>query len=198
MKTPFIPTAMRCTQEQFEAIKPKMIERGCELEQITDFEEMPYLEAFKVKFTKNVVVTNVKETQDVKTKIYEEWNEEIFLRNLSCEDIEEKAQAAPRFHEGGNMKAFLDKENEALKSTNEKKLKEQIKKLKDKNRKHQIIISLYEGEVKLLNSKINELTSKVNILKYTPQKQADYIKRLERGLLTQQEKDKLLSKIRVR
>ena len=81
---------------------------------------------------------------------------------------------------------------------NEKKLKEQIKKLKDKNRKHQIIISLYEGEVKLLNSKINELTSKVNILKYTPQKQADYIKRLERGLLTQQEKDKLLSKIRVR
>lgn len=81
MKTPFIPTAMRCTQEQFEAIKPKLIERGID---VWEYEFAPYLVN---NLFDNPLVVAMNKLSNIHRKVYEEWNEEIFLRNLGGEEI---------------------------------------------------------------------------------------------------------------
>lgn len=86
MKTPFIPTAMRCTREQFEAIKPKLIERGFVINAVFAFKYYPYLANNLMGM--NGVISNINSIED--STVYEEWNEEIFLRNLGGDEIVEK------------------------------------------------------------------------------------------------------------
>lgn len=92
MKTPFIPTAMQCTQEQFEAIKPKLIERGCLVKDIGNFKKYCYL--VNNISNSNGLISNIeiKDINNYGRNVYEEWDEEIFLRNLGGEEVEEKAQ----------------------------------------------------------------------------------------------------------
>lgn len=79
----FVPTAMRCTQEQFDAIKPKL--KGCEVYDISSFEQMPYLFNYRYEVENNI--TNyLPNSFNSDVKIYEEWNEELFLKNCGIED----------------------------------------------------------------------------------------------------------------
>lgn len=89
MKTPFIPTAMRCTQEQFEAIKPKLIEQGCLVKDIGNFKKYCYL--VNNISNSNGLISNIeiKDINNYGRNVYEEWDEEIFLRNLGGEEIKE-------------------------------------------------------------------------------------------------------------
>lgn len=79
----FTPIAMKCTQEQFEAIKPKLI--GCKIESMDNFEEMPYLINYR-NSEKNNITNYLREDKSVNGMVvYEEWNEEVFLKNCGIE-----------------------------------------------------------------------------------------------------------------
>lgn len=91
MKT-FTPIAMRCTQEQFEAIKPKL--KGCRIKNLDDFEKMPYLINYH-NSEKNSITNYLREDKSVNGMVvYEEWNEGIFLKacGIEVETLQEKEQ----------------------------------------------------------------------------------------------------------
>lgn len=88
----FTPIAMKCTQEQFEAIKPKL--KGCRIEDLDNFEEMPYLINYR-NSEKNSITNYLREDKSVNGMVvYEEWNEEIFLQScgIEVETLQEKEQ----------------------------------------------------------------------------------------------------------
>lgn len=90
----FTPIAMRCTQEQFEAIRPKL--KGCALCFITDFNSYKYL-INNAGGVKNVV-TNISESgkSQFNRTVYEEWNEEIFLKacGIEIDTLEQQLERA--------------------------------------------------------------------------------------------------------
>lgn len=81
METKFTPIAMRCNQEQFDAIKPKL--KGKDTI-IWCFGKYPYL---CNNFDNKKQITNIsKRNETFKTyKIYETWNEATFLRACGIE-----------------------------------------------------------------------------------------------------------------
>ena len=80
----FTPIAMKCTQEQFDAIKPKL--KGFNFRHIGDFNIYKYLinNSGGNENTINNVTDYVKSQYN--RKVYEEWNEELFLKNCGIED----------------------------------------------------------------------------------------------------------------
>jgi hypothetical protein len=91
MKTPFIPTAMRCTKQQFEAISAKLIKRGCLIAGIYSFDEFPYLVNNLSGIANRVGNIHPINAKDFSREIHKEFNEEIFLRNLGGEDFVKKS-----------------------------------------------------------------------------------------------------------
>lgn len=86
-KTPFIPTVMRCNQDQFNQIKPKLSKLGIDIGVIGNFDSFGYLV--------NNIANNEKKVANIMTcdpvygrACYEKWDEEIFLRNLGGEEAE--------------------------------------------------------------------------------------------------------------
>lgn len=69
--------AMKCTQEQFDAVKEKLI--GCRPFMIDEFEKNDYLVCFEDKSISNG--SFLKGTEIV----YETWNEQIFLEACGIE-----------------------------------------------------------------------------------------------------------------
>lgn len=109
METKFKPIAMRCTQEQFEAIRPKLEKIGKIDEMISAFKRYNYLtnnyDCEKLNFD---CVDKRKDWEDMyKGNIHEEWNEEIFLQHCGIETEESTKQKIER----------LEKELAELKST---------------------------------------------------------------------------------
>lgn len=94
MKTKFTPIAMKCTQEQFEAVKPKL--NGFRITSMWDFEQSNYLvnNADGVDF--HVVNVGLCNRNSYKRKVYEEWNEEIFLKacGIEVESLEQQLEKA--------------------------------------------------------------------------------------------------------
>ena len=90
----FKPIAMKCTQEQFEAIKPKL--KNCRVTDISGFYTHPYLINYRRKEEKNL--TNYfKNTSDMYgLEVHEEWNEEIFLKacGIEVETLQQQLQKA--------------------------------------------------------------------------------------------------------
>jgi hypothetical protein len=73
--------AMQCTQEQFNAIKDKLV--GCEPERITDFNHSDYLTN---AFQRGIITNLSKYFASIWTiNIHETWNEEIFLNACRIE-----------------------------------------------------------------------------------------------------------------
>lgn len=87
----FRPIAMRCTKEQFDAIKPKLTNL---LRSITGFTKYTYLT--NNLNGKNYDVSNTHECnkREYNREVYEEWNEEIFLKacGIEVETLQEKEQ----------------------------------------------------------------------------------------------------------
>lgn len=83
MKTQFTPIAMRCTEEQFNAVKPKL--ENCQLKDISDWNQDNYLVNDYLDIEK--LITNLSE-KIVKTeynRIYETWDEKTFLEACGIE-----------------------------------------------------------------------------------------------------------------
>lgn len=80
----FTPIAMKCTQEQFDSIMPKL--KGCKIGSMDNFEEMPYLINYR-NSEKNSITNYLREDKSVNGMVvHEEWNEELFLKACGIED----------------------------------------------------------------------------------------------------------------
>lgn len=90
METKFTPIAMKCTQEQFEAVKPKL--SNCFIRCIDDFVSHNYLINNLSNCDKKVSNVSEKDKTSHNRTIYEEWNEEIFLKacGIEVETMENK------------------------------------------------------------------------------------------------------------
>src|SRR5690606_32251225 len=87
------PIAMKCTQEQFDAVKPKLT--NCKIGYVSNLEDMPYL----VNNADNepLKVYNLNSRKECYNRtVYEEWNEEIFLKacGIEVETLQEQLQKA--------------------------------------------------------------------------------------------------------
>ena len=91
----FTPIAMRCTQEQFDAVKPKL--ECIKIESACDFETFPYLINYYADEENNIGNVHFNAVRN-EHKNRKTWNEEIFLKACGVEvnTLEqqlEKAQA---------------------------------------------------------------------------------------------------------
>jgi len=75
--------AMKCSKEQFDAIKGKLV--GCKVEGVFNFEHYNYL--MNYRFGVKNHITNYTEGALIKDDacIYNEWNEKIFLNACGIE-----------------------------------------------------------------------------------------------------------------
>lgn len=87
----FTPIAMKCTQEQFNAIKPKL--ENCKIQCITNFIEMPYLINNRSEKKNNITNYMKLDAGDGNRRVHEEWNEQLFLKacGVEVETLQEKA-----------------------------------------------------------------------------------------------------------
>lgn len=75
------PIAMRCTKKQFKSVKNKLKKT----EDIESFKHNPYLVTNLCNIDGLVSNVDKKRSRDYNRKIYEEWNEKIFLEALGIE-----------------------------------------------------------------------------------------------------------------
>lgn len=107
MKRKIKKIAMRCTQEQFDSIKYRLIEDGLEIYNITSFELNPYLTNAK----KNGTITNVKYHQ-IGVTTHETFNADKFF-NACGTGV--KTELDPVFVERYNL---IDKAKELISEAN--------------------------------------------------------------------------------
>lgn len=93
-KTEFTPIAMKCTQEQFDAIRPKL--KGVEVRNLSMFNVCNYL--INNLYGDSNVISNVSESSRMNHNrvVHEEWNEEIFLKacRIGDETLEQQLEKA--------------------------------------------------------------------------------------------------------
>lgn len=73
--------AMKCTQEQFDAVKDKLI--GCEIEFMGSFEIYEYFKNIYNGYSVSNILENCKNSNN--REVHEIWNEEIFLNACGIE-----------------------------------------------------------------------------------------------------------------
>lgn len=87
----FTPIAMKCTQEQFNTVKPKL--KGLDIMNIEPFTDCNYL--VNNLWGSAKIISNITNTVkgDFNRQIHEYWNEEIFLKacGIEAETLQEKA-----------------------------------------------------------------------------------------------------------
>lgn len=95
--------AMRCNQEQFEAIKPKLERAGYEFD-ICDFKRRSYL---CVHLENEKLIANYsKDGLDLdKRIIHEQWNEKIFLEAFGIETIPTLEEVKERFKDAETVES---------------------------------------------------------------------------------------------
>ena len=88
----FTPIAMKCTQEQFYAIEPKLI--GLKIIALDSFTDCNYLVNNLGKREKLISNITPNSKGYYNRKVYEYWNEEIFLKacGIEVETLQEKEQ----------------------------------------------------------------------------------------------------------
>jgi len=88
----FREVAMRCTQEQFDAIEPKL--RDLKIWSITPFTDCNYLVNNVGGETKTISNVMNHAKGDHNREVHEEWNERIFLEacGIEVETLQEKEQ----------------------------------------------------------------------------------------------------------
>ena len=89
----FTPIAMRCTQEQFDAVKPKL--ECIKIESACDFETFPYLINYYADEENNIGNVHFNAIRNERN-IHKTWNEEIFLKACGVEvnTLEQQLQKA--------------------------------------------------------------------------------------------------------
>lgn len=114
-KVEFVPTAMRCTQEQFEAIKPKL--KGLNVGKISSFSYCDYLVNNLGGGERKLISNAMSHAKtDHNRTAYEEWDEELFLKNCGIvEPMENKGEqlkkeAKKRGYTHDNFKCLINEE----------------------------------------------------------------------------------------
>ena len=106
----FKPIAMRCTQEQFDAIKPKL--GDIEIYNTNNFKDYPYLTNNYGGETKYIFNVKHSGRHDYNRTAFEEWNENTFLE---CCGVEvEKKKFVKCIDTGGNYHLTEGKEYEVI------------------------------------------------------------------------------------
>lgn len=104
----FTPISMKCTQEQFESIKPKL--KGINIESAYDFDSFPYLINYYADEENNIgnVHFNAIGSEHI---IHETWNEEIFLKacGIEVDSLEQQLQKAQL--EVKRLQSLIEEEN---------------------------------------------------------------------------------------
>jgi len=86
METKFTPIAMRCNQEQFEAIKPKLERAKLHIHKNMDFICYPYLVNFYGEVKDSINCVQKEHSRVLKNNnTHETWNEATFLRACGIE-----------------------------------------------------------------------------------------------------------------
>lgn len=105
----FTPIAMKCTQEQFEAIKQKL--KGLEIEDIKPFTDCKYL--VNNLGGESKVISNFRNYAKIcfDREVYEYWNEEIFLKacGIEVDSLEKQLQKAEA--EVKRLQSLIEEEN---------------------------------------------------------------------------------------
>lgn len=146
-KPKFRPIAMRCNQEQFEAVKDKLA--GCRMEDITEFESCSYL----VNNYSNhiLVITNTWAVNKSNhgRQVFEEWNEKTFLEYCGIEVKDEVNELEQLRKENENLKAINENLNkESIEYHNELTLlKEKLKAIEDTPKVGDVCLFWDEGDM---------------------------------------------------
>lgn len=114
----FRPIAMRCTQEQFEEIKPKL--KGVSIHSV-NFDI--YTRSGRSSYLtnnlsgKNYVVSNICEfvKREYNREVHEEWNEEVFLKACGIIPCTIQDRLANLENELKEVKALIEEENKPKK-----------------------------------------------------------------------------------
>ena len=85
MKNEFTPIAMKCNQEQFDAIKPILEKHGMKIVSISPFDEYPYLT--NDLGNRQGLISNVGNyaKNSYNRTVYEQWNQDVFLKACGIE-----------------------------------------------------------------------------------------------------------------
>lgn len=112
----FTPIAMKCTQEQFDAIKPKLDNQ----KSLDIFMFNKKWNSFYLALFEDGRITNGLTCSNSNTLFYEEWNEEIFLKacGIEVETLQEKAL---------RLQNELEEVNRQIKEENKPKVGDWVK-----------------------------------------------------------------------
>ena len=89
MKKEFIPIAMKCNKEQFEAIKPYINKEGLRLKHISEyFDRADYLCNFAWGEKETISNFTTSDYKNFNREVHETWNEHIFLNACGIEKEE--------------------------------------------------------------------------------------------------------------
>ena len=125
-ETKFTPIAMKCTQEQFDAIKPKL--KGLKVTNISSFSDCDYLVnnlGGERKLISNVMYHAKTDRNRV---AHEEWNEEIFLKACGIEVYSLEQQLEKAKAEVERLEKLINAKNEL------KRIQKLIESLEDESK----------------------------------------------------------------
>jgi hypothetical protein len=151
----YTPIAMKCNQEHFDDVRRLLESGGYGINDITDFEEHPYLVN---NFTnENKVISNVFESMsgDFNRKVYHEWDKKVFLNACGIEWEEPLKEDESRYLEPTeeNLKEF----EKSLDQSAEEFINDANINIIDKVMNEEVI-ERFEKELEkgIANSKLNE------------------------------------------
>jgi hypothetical protein len=99
----FTPIAMKCTQEQFDAIRPKLV--NCEITHVDDFKIYNYLTNYLNSLPKT---GNTSTPKDFNRKVHETWNEKVFLEACGIETTPTIEEVKEYFKDADTIKCISD------------------------------------------------------------------------------------------
>lgn len=116
----YTPISMKCTQEQFEAIKPKLEKAGFEIVYITSFDNCAYLTNF-FKRVKNRI-SNISEycSEDFDRTVHCQWNEKVFLESFGEETVPTLEEVKEYFKDAKTVECLVRLEEENISKLHKK------------------------------------------------------------------------------
>lgn len=126
--------AMKCTEEQFDAVKDKLV--GCEIKHIdSDWEIYSYLTNNYNDVKNSVTNTNEYCKKDYNREVHETWNEQIFLDACGIERIIKGSELQYKYVTDDKWKDCNGNLLFRFKPTKRQELENQIKELQNELKK---------------------------------------------------------------
>ena len=111
MRKEFKPIAMKCNQEQFDAIRPKLKKAGCKIDSSNGFETYPYLVNNKIGNKNNITNYCKSDANSYNRTVYKEWNEKLFLECCGIETTPTLEEVKEYFKDAKEVRCLADKKD---------------------------------------------------------------------------------------